>query len=254
MRASSTNDGMVAQRDVRGVRRAARRAPPSDKSRASVPVAGEQCSVRWLRLVFVVCCVMGQSLSTAAASALQIEDTPDPFAGAPLSLTAAVTIQASVAGDPQLTAPRAVLADSGNIFILDPPVNGVHRFDRTGEWAGCHRGRGRRSRRIPACSGHGLVFRHALGIRSRGRPNVVFRQAQRGLRSIIAISVRVGSEHHRAAPNVWFVDPQRSAVRERCGGGHGIRFPFFCSSMMGRSATRWRGELPVAKLPPYWSR
>ena len=65
----------------------------------------------------------------------QIADT-DPFTAPQLLLTTAVTITASVAGNPQLTAPQTVLTDSGNIYVLDPPVAGVHWFDDSGRWLG----------------------------------------------------------------------------------------------------------------------
>ena len=39
-------------------------------------------------------------------------------------------------GNPALTAPRAISADSQYIYILDPAAYGVHRFDRRGMWLG----------------------------------------------------------------------------------------------------------------------
>ncbi len=45
-------------------------------------------------------------------------------------------IRGTLSGDPELTAPRALLADSRNIYVLDSVVHGVHRFDRLGNWLG----------------------------------------------------------------------------------------------------------------------
>ena len=77
----------------------------------------------------------------AGATAYQVADT-DPFAVPPLRLTRVVTITSSVAGNPQLTAPKTILADSANILVLDPPASGVHRFDDSGRWLGLIGGEG----------------------------------------------------------------------------------------------------------------
>lgn len=58
------------------------------------------------------------------------------FAGQPLQLRKTLEIQAAAVGNPALTAPRAVSADSQYIYVLDPTTYGVHRFDRRGTWLG----------------------------------------------------------------------------------------------------------------------
>ena len=72
----------------------------------------------------------------------QMQPRFDPFQGKPLRLIPKTTIQAGEEGGPDLTAPRAVLADSNHIYILDPAAFGVHRFDRQGKWLGMIGGQG----------------------------------------------------------------------------------------------------------------
>lgn len=45
-----------------------------------------------------------------------------------------VVIRGAAAVAPELTAPRAILADSRHIDVLDPTAFGVHRFDPDGVW------------------------------------------------------------------------------------------------------------------------
>lgn len=60
----------------------------------------------------------------------------NPFAGPPLQLRTTLEIQAAAVGNPALTAPRTISADSQYIYVLDPAAPGVHRFDRRGVWLG----------------------------------------------------------------------------------------------------------------------
>ncbi len=69
-----------------------------------------------------------------ASVALQVSDVSDPFSGGLLHLSEAVTIRGAPVGGPELTAPRALLVDSDAIYVLDPAVHGVHRFDSVGRW------------------------------------------------------------------------------------------------------------------------
>ena len=70
----------------------------------------------------------------SASVALQGPGISDPFSGESLHLAKAVTIRGELVGDPELTAPRALLVDSGAIYVLDPTAHGVHRFDSLGRW------------------------------------------------------------------------------------------------------------------------
>ncbi len=107
-----------------------------------VPKRGH-CRSPWSRSTTHVHCVQRilsvtiyciASIIPSETIALQVENVTDPFAGPLLSLTRAVTLRGSPVGHPHLTGPRAVLADSNDIFVLDPPIAGVHRFDHMGKW------------------------------------------------------------------------------------------------------------------------
>ena len=64
----------------------------------------------------------------------QMPESVDPFAGPRIHLDRRVVIRSAVAGGPELTAPRTILADTRHIDVLDPAAFGVHRFDRAGVW------------------------------------------------------------------------------------------------------------------------
>ncbi len=78
--------------------------------------------------------ILGVPASTVLA--LQEPRGGDPFAGPPLRLTQTVLIRETPTGDPELTAPRALLTDASNIYVLDPVIFGVQRFDSFGNWLG----------------------------------------------------------------------------------------------------------------------
>lgn len=117
----------AAQEELPGARRVSGRAPKRHRRRSTGYAQGVWCIIK-----LAVCCTV--SGSPLEATALQVERVLDPFAGPSLSLTRIVTLRGSAVGQPQLTAPRAVLADSNDILVLDPPIAGVHRFDRMGNW------------------------------------------------------------------------------------------------------------------------
>lgn len=62
--------------------------------------------------------------------------TLEQFDGVPLRLEKRVEIRATEQGDPELTAPTALVTDATQIYVLDPAAFGVHRFDRRGHWLG----------------------------------------------------------------------------------------------------------------------
>ena len=72
----------------------------------------------------------------------QVPEQFDAFGGTPLSLERGREIRATESGEPALTAPRALLTDSSYIFVLDPAVYGVHRFDGGGRWLDTFGGEG----------------------------------------------------------------------------------------------------------------
>lgn len=89
------------------------------------------CSGRWLRIVFVGSAAVA---SPGPLAADQEGEAFNPFSGQILRLTKEVEIGATVAGESELTNPRAVLVDSHHVYILDPAAYGVHRFDLAGTW------------------------------------------------------------------------------------------------------------------------
>ncbi len=120
----------------KGVHRVAHRTPFGGwrgwHSRRRQPSAHERHLNRLVAML--LCLICGAPASTVFA--LQVLDVEDPFAAPRLRLEHSVTIRGTPRGEPALTAPRSLLADSSAIYVLDPSVFGVHRFDRRGNWLG----------------------------------------------------------------------------------------------------------------------
>lgn len=93
-----------------------------------------------LRLLGFLGLVVGSFPDTA--SCLQAVDHENPFAGGQLVIEEAVVIRGAPTSGVELTNPRAVVADSNSIFILDRAVFGIHRFDGRGVWLGTIGGEG----------------------------------------------------------------------------------------------------------------
>ena len=126
----------VAQDLIEGARRRGRRAPSVDSEKHHThlhlyPLG--KCRWRGVR-PFMVLLYLIVGVRTSPVFGLQEPSAVDSFAKPRLRLTQTVLIRGTLTGDPELTAPRALLADSGNIYVLDPVVHGVHRFDSLGNW------------------------------------------------------------------------------------------------------------------------
>lgn len=79
--------------------------------------------------------VVGLALGILAFDVI-VGQTQGQFDGTPLRLENRVEIRATEQGGPDLTAPMVLVADSIQIYVLDPAAFGVHRFDRRGHWLG----------------------------------------------------------------------------------------------------------------------
>ena len=64
----------------------------------------------------------------------QVDNRFDPFDHREFVLQKELEIRTVPSGPVEMTAPRAILADSNYIYVLDPTVYGVHRFDHQGAW------------------------------------------------------------------------------------------------------------------------
>ncbi|MYE35751.1 MAG: hypothetical protein F4X23_12950 [Gemmatimonadales bacterium] len=76
------------------------------------------------------------AVSPFGSAAAQDSDLFRSSVSPQLKLTLGVEIQSSVNGTTTLAEPRQILASSSGIYILDPLMPGVTRFDRQGEWIG----------------------------------------------------------------------------------------------------------------------
>jgi len=74
------------------------------------------------------------SIIPSIAVASQTSAVGDLDSGEPLPLTKIVTIRSGLTANVALTSPRAILADSANVYVLDSTVHGIHRFDSRGVW------------------------------------------------------------------------------------------------------------------------
>ena len=90
--------------------------------------------IRLLRQLAVVGLL--QTTFSVTTTAGQAYDRLDPYDGEGILLQKELEIRASSHGRVGLTAPRAILTGPEFIYVLDPTVFGVHRFDHQGEWSG----------------------------------------------------------------------------------------------------------------------
>ena len=83
----------------------------------------------WVLVLSLTICVWPTELI-----ATQVPKLLDPYSGRPIELKKEVEIRATVGGDFLLTDPRALLTHTDHIYVLDPPVFGIHQLDRLGRW------------------------------------------------------------------------------------------------------------------------
>lgn len=76
------------------------------------------------------------ALLVAVNTAVVGQDAPvfESLFSQTLPLKPGLVIRATVDGEPGLTAPRALVTDSGYVYVLDPAGYGVHRYNRHGDW------------------------------------------------------------------------------------------------------------------------